>query len=58
MFPGAASTDKSHDMDAHRLISMLVAVAGTLTALAGACIAALGIRVRVRAASRRHDYVA
>jgi len=57
VFHALEGTDTSHIMDVHRMVSILIAVTGTLTALAGACIAALGVRVRIRAASRRHDYV-
>ena len=43
-------------MDAHRLLSVLVAAAGAITALIGVGIVGLGVLVRVRvAASRAHD---
>jgi hypothetical protein len=42
-------------MDLHRLLSVLIAAAGAVTALIGACILGLGLRVKLRvAASRRH----
>ena len=42
-------------MDVHRLLAVLIAAAGTVTALIGICIVGLGLRVKLRvAASRRH----
>jgi hypothetical protein len=41
-------------MDVHRLVSVLIAAAGAVTALIGICIVGLGVRVKLRvAASRR-----
>jgi hypothetical protein len=43
-------------MDFHRILSVLIIAAGTITALIGVGIAGLGVLVRVRvAASRAHD---
>ena len=43
-------------MDVHRLLSVLIATGGAVVALAGVCIAGLGLRVKIRvAASRTRD---
>jgi hypothetical protein len=40
-------------MDAHRLLSVLIAAAGAVTALIGAVIVGLGLRVKLRVAASR-----